>query len=191
MAAIGTFAMNSDVMIPVFAGEVLHKQVSGYSIMLTAMGLGSFIAALVVSSKAKKGPNRKLLFGSGIVVCLFYMLLGMVHNFYLTLIILLIIGFFSVNFLTTANSTIQLNSDDAYRGRAMSIYSLVFMGSTPIGNLFAGGISEKLGANAGFFACGFVALLFLVMILIGIQKDKIKSVHAGQQGDIPLLALTG
>ena len=172
MAAIGTFAMNSDVMIPVFAGEVLHMQVSGYSVMLTAMGIGSFVAALVVSSKAKQGPSRKLLFGSAIVVCVFYMLLGLVHNFYLTLIILVIIGFFSVNFLTTANSTIQLNSDDSHRGRVMSVYSLVFMGSTPIGNLFAGGVSEKWGANAGFFACGFVALLFLVIILINTQKNK-------------------
>ena len=178
MLAVGTFAMNSNVVMPVFASEVLHKEVSGYSFLLSAMGLGSFIAALVVSSRSNKGPNKQTLFGSAIIVCVFYMLLGLVHSFYVSLIILAIIGFFTVSFMTTVNTTIQLNSDDQHRGRAMSVYSLVFAGSTPIGNLFAGGITEKLGSNAGFFACGVIALLLLVPIMIGIRKSNTNSEKA-------------
>lgn len=172
MLAVGTFAMNSNVILPVFAREVLHKQASGYSFLLSAMGLGSFIAALIVSSRSRNGPNKQTLFGSAIIVCLFYMLLGMVHSFYLSLIVLGILGFFSVSFMTAVNTTIQINSDDLHRGRAMSVYSLVFQGSTPIGNLFAGGITEKLGSNAGFLACGVIALLLLVPIIIGIRNSR-------------------
>lgn len=172
MLAVGTFAMNSDVITPVFASEVLHKQVSGYSSLLTAMGLGSFIAALVVSSRSNRGPDHHILYGSAAIVCLFYMLLGAVHNFYISLLAFFIIGFFSVSFMTTVNSTIQLNSDDLHRGRAMSVYSLVFMGTTPIGNLFAGAVSEELGANTGFFACGIIALFFLVVPILAGTRNK-------------------
>jgi MFS family permease len=171
MLAVGTFAMNSNVVLPVFASVVLHKQASGYSFLLSAMGLGSFMAALVVSSRSRKGPNKQALFGSAIIVCIFYMLLGLVHSYYISLIILAIIGFFTVSFMTTVNTTIQINSDDLHRGRAMSVYSLVFSGSTPIGNLFAGGITQYLGSNAGFFACGVIALLFLLPIMIGIRNS--------------------
>ncbi|PKM77912.1 MAG: MFS transporter [Firmicutes bacterium HGW-Firmicutes-15] len=178
MLAVGTFAFNSNIIMPVFAREVLHKQVSGYSFLLSAMGLGSFIAALVVSSRSNKGPNKQALFGSAIILCIFYMLLGLVHNYYMSLIILAIIGFFSVSFMTTVNTTIQLNSDDLHRGRAMSVYSLALMGTSPIGNLFAGGITEKLGSNAGFFTCGAIALLLLVPIMVGIRNRSTNSEKA-------------
>lgn len=171
MLAVGTFAMNSNVIIPVFAREVLHKGASGYSFLLSAMGLGSFIGALIVSSRSNRGPSKQTLFGSAIIICAFYMLLGAVHSYCLSLIYLAIIGYFMVSFMTSVNSTIQINSDDLHRGRAMSVYSLAFSGSTPIGNLFAGGITEKLGSNAGFFACGLIALVLLAPIMLGV-RDK-------------------
>jgi MFS family permease len=171
MLAVGTFAMNSNVIMPVFAREVLHKQASGYSFLLSAMGLGSFIGALIVSSRSQAGPKKEVLFASAGAICIFYMVLGLVHNYAVSLILFIAIGYFTVHFMTTVNSTIQLNANDEHRGRAMSVYSLAFAGTTPIGNLFAGGITEKLGSNAGFFACGITALALLIVILLGINNN--------------------
>ena len=56
----------------------------------------------------------------------------------------------------------------------MSVYTLAFNGTTPIGNIFAGAISEKFGPNFGFFGCGVVALIFMVALL-GILKVNIFS----------------
>jgi MFS family permease len=99
------------------------------------------------------------------------MVLGLVHNYAVSLILFIAIGYFTVHFMTTVNSMIQLNANDEHRGRAMSVYSLAFAGTTPIGNLFAGGITEKLGSNAGFFACGITALALLIVILLGINNN--------------------
>jgi MFS family permease len=173
--AVGTFAMNSDIIIPVFAQEVLHKHASGYGFLLSAMGVGSLIGATIVSSRSKRRPTGKLLFGSGILECLLYMVLGFVHSYWLSIVFIAILGFFSVIFLTTANSMVQLNSDNEYRGRVMSVYTLGFAGTTPIGNFFAGSITEKLGANAGFFACGAVTILFIAMIIIWVRKNRDRS----------------
>jgi MFS family permease len=172
MLAVGTFAINSNVIIPVFASEALNQQVKGYSYLLSALGVGSFIAALIVSSRSYSRLNNKTMFGNAIVLCIFYMMLVLVHNFHIALIVFCIIGFFTVGFFTTVNTTIQINSDDQHRGRAISVYALVFTGSAPIGNLFAGSITEKLGTNAGFMVCGAIALLLLVPIMIGIRNKS-------------------
>lgn len=170
MLAVGTFAMNTNVLIPVYAKQILHRQAAGYSFLLSAMGFGSFIGALFVSARAKRGPKKKILFGSALSICLILLLLGLVRQYYLAIIILAVFGFSSLMFMTTTNSTIQLNADDQYRGRVMSVYNLAFLGTTPIGNLYAGFVSEKLGVNFGFFACGIAALLLVAGIILVMRK---------------------
>ncbi|HEX7713807.1 MAG TPA: MFS transporter [Bacillota bacterium] len=170
MFAVGTFAMNMDVLIPVFAGEVLHRQASGYGFLLAAMGIGSLVGALLVSTRSRRGLSAKILFGSAVIECLFYLVLGFVHHYELAMFFIAVIGFFSIIFMTTANSTVQLNSDDGHRGRVMSVYSLAFAGTTPIGNFFAGSVAEKMGGNFSFVACGAVTLACIVWILLKTKR---------------------
>ncbi len=172
--AVGTFSMNSDVIIPSFATLVLHQQAAGYSILLSVMAIGSFIAALTVATRARRGPSKKLLYGSSILVCLFQIALFFTHSYAISSIMLALVGFCTVAFTASVNSTIQLNTSNAYRGRVMSVYTLAFNGTTPVGNIFAGDITEKFGPNFGFLGCGFMALIFMVL-LIGMLKINIFS----------------
>ena len=165
MFAVGTFSMNSDIIIPVFSTVVLHQGAGGYSTLLSVMGIGSFLAALTVVTTTRKGPNKRLLYGSSILVCLFQIVMLFTHSYLISSIMLAVVGFFTVAFATSVNSTIQLNTSNDYRGRVMSVYSLANSGTTPIGNLFAGAITEKLGPNFGFFGCGFVALVLMITVL--------------------------
>ncbi|HEY8805538.1 MAG TPA: MFS transporter, partial [Clostridium sp.] len=130
MFAVGTFSMNSDIIIPVFSTVVLHQGAGGYSTLLSVMGVGSFLAALTVVTTTRKGPNKKLLFGSSILVCLFQIVLLFTHSYLISSIMLAVVGFFTVAFATSVNSTIQLNTSDDYRGRVMSVYSLANNGTT-------------------------------------------------------------
>ncbi|WP_310889496.1 MFS transporter [Clostridium estertheticum] len=165
MFAVGTFSMNSDIIIPVFSTIVLHQGAGGYSTLLSVMGVGSLLAALTVITTTRKGPNKKLLYGSSILVCLSQTVLLFTHSYLISSIMLALVGFFTVAFSTSVNSTIQLNTSDDYRGRVMSVYSLANNGTTPLGNLFAGTITEKFGPNLGFFGCGLVALVLMVTVL--------------------------
>jgi MFS family permease len=74
--------------------------------------------------------------------------------------------------MATVNSTIQLNSSDEYRGRAMGIYSLVFIGTTPIGNLMTGAVTERFGPNTGFLACGAVTAVLMILMYIIVKFKK-------------------
>jgi len=172
--AVGTFSMNSDVIIPAFASVVLHKGATGYSILLSVMAVGSLIAALTVATRSKKGPSKKLIYWSSILVCLSQIALFFIHAYFISLIVLAFVGFFTIAFSASVNSIIQLNTSNAYRARVMSVYTLAFNGTTPIGNIFAGAIAEKYGPNFGFFGCGVVALIFMVAIL-GLFKINIFS----------------
>ncbi|WP_088225502.1 MFS transporter [Desulfosporosinus sp. FKB] len=172
MLSVGTFVMNYNVIIPLFAGEVLKQGVGGYGFLLSSSGAGSLIGALIVASWAKGKPRLRLLFGSAFAVSAFLTLLYFVHLLPLASVMLAFIGFSNILFMTTANSTMQFNSADEFRGRVMSVYSFAFLGTTPIGNLFVGSISQRWGAGIGVLICGSISVLLIVLIVINTVVKK-------------------
>lgn len=169
---VGTFAMNFNVLVPVFAREVLKQGEAGFGFLISFMGLGSFTGAMLVASISKSGPSKKLLNILPICIGLFLIVTGLTRVYWLTAIGLALTGFFFITFTSTANSTIQLNSSDEYRGRVMSVYALVFAGSTPVGNLYAGAFAHKFGAGIGFIACGVIILLLLAVLNIRKNSEQ-------------------
>lgn len=173
MAVIGTFAMNFSVLVPVFATEILMQQEAGFGFLMSLMGVGSLIGALLVATMSKSDSKKFVAFILGAapaIIGAFLILTAFTRSYILTGLCLAMTGLSFVSFSSTANSTMQLNSKDEYRGRVMSVYSLVFAGSTPIGNLYAGLISEHFGANVGFAACG--AIIILLLILLYISRER-------------------
>ncbi|ACV62471.1 major facilitator superfamily MFS_1 [Desulfofarcimen acetoxidans DSM 771] len=178
MLAVGTFAMNMEVIFPVFADKALHKGVHGYGFLLSANGLGSLAGSFWMAARSKMGPSIKYLFISSLILSLLLITINFIHFYILTLIISAVLGFSSIIFMMTVNSTIQLNTNNRYRGRIMSVYTLAFAGTTPLGNLFAGSITEKYGPGIGFLMCGAVTgilVLFIMIIsLIGLKRDQLE-----------------
>ncbi|NBL00770.1 MAG: MFS transporter [Erysipelotrichia bacterium] len=101
---------------------------------------------------------------------------GFTSAYALTALGLAVTGFFFVSFSATANSTVQFNTEDEYRGRVMSVYTWVFSGFTPAGNFYVGMISEHLGPSVGFIASGLIilVLVFLINLLFGKREKKHK-----------------
>lgn len=86
---------------------------------------------------------------------------GIWDNFWLCGLSLIFTSFCLIITISTINSLLQLGSDDKYRGRVMSVYSLFFLGSTPIGASFAGFAVKHFGPDGAFFISAFVASFFL------------------------------
>ncbi|MFT8315884.1 MAG: MFS transporter [Clostridium sp.] len=168
MLVVGTFAFNNEVIIPVYVKEVLHKSAGAYSTLLTASGVGALIGSVKFASNTRRKSN--IIFISALILSMCLVIQGFVHTYYISIFILAIYGFFNIIFMASVNSTIQINSSDEYRGRAVSVYSLVLVGSTPIGNLFAGTIGEHLGANASFLFCGLVTLILMFFVVFKLKK---------------------
>lgn len=165
IAVVGIFAMNYNVLIPPLAKNVLNQNGEGFGLLMSSLGLGSLIGALTVAVKSKGGPKQKTLFSSSIIIAFLLVIMGFSKNFYLSALLLMITGFFNISFSTTANSTMQLNSEDKFRGRVMSVYALVFGGVTPIGSLFSGMISNYYGVSITFIISGLITLILTIVIL--------------------------
>jgi MFS family permease len=173
-AIVGTFGMNINVLVPVFAKVILKQQARGFGFLMSFMGAGSFLGAMVVAMMSKTGPKKLVLYGSPLFVAAFLILTGYSNQYLLTGLGMAAIGLCFVSFSSTANSTMQLNTRDEYRGRVMSIYTLVFSGLTPVGNLYAGGITDRFGPRVGFAACGIITILLYFLMFVWRKKIKLK-----------------
>ena len=158
---VATFIPNFNVLISAFAKYILKGDEATFGYLMSFLGIGSFLGAFYFALNSKKGPNRRVLFFMPFVTGLLMIISGIAVSFIMAGILLAVTGFTFVMITSTANSTLQLNTDNQYRGRVMSIYSLFFGGSTPFGSLYAGFFAQKLSPRWGFYSCGLAVLLFM------------------------------
>lgn len=166
MAIVGTFAPNFNVLVPIFAKEILKQNEAGFGILMSFMGFGSFLGAMFIATLSKSGPQKFIIYILPLIVGALLIIIGYTNIYLITGIFLAITGFFFISFSSSANSTLQLNSSNEYRGRVMSVYTLVFAGSTPLGNLYAGLFTERFNARIGFTACGGIIILLMIPLFI-------------------------
>ena len=164
VAAVGTFALNFNVILPLFATDVLHVGASGYGFMSAITGAGSLVAALVIAATGRKPRMSVLLIsGAGLAVCEIAFALS--RSYPLSLLLLAGIGFATISFSATANTALQTGSPDHLRGRIMGLYVVVFAGTTPIGNLFTGGLASWWGPTFSLIAGAAIAAIAVVLSL--------------------------
>jgi len=163
MAAIGTFGYNFTVVLPLLARNVLHVGSIGFGGMTSAMGVGSLVAALALATLRK--PSRRTLLIGAMAFAALLAAVAASHWYALTLVLLVALGAASISFTATANSSLQISAPDHLRGRVMSLYMLLFAGTTPIGGELTGfmaehiGVRSTVGIEAAICALGIAAAL--------------------------------
>jgi MFS family permease len=163
MAAVGTFGYNFTVVLPLLARNVLHVGSIGFGTMTSATGIGSLVAALALATMGK--ASRRTLVVGAAAYAILLAAVGGSQWYGLTLALLAALGVAGIAFTTTANSSLQLTAPAHLRGRVMSLYMLLFLGSTPIGGELTGvmaehiGIQLTVGIEAGVCGVGIAAAL--------------------------------
>ncbi|GAC1315887.1 MAG: MFS transporter [Acidimicrobiales bacterium] len=163
IALIGTLAMNFTVILPVVAKQVFRGNAGTYGLMSSVLGFGALVGALVAASRSK--PTTILLAASASAFGVTMLADALAPTLAFEMVALAFTGATSITFMATANATVQLTSRPEMRGRVMSLYMLLFLGSTPIGGPIVGWIGEHYGARwslaIGAMSClgaGVVAL---------------------------------
>lgn len=174
VAIVSTFAINFNVIIPVFAKTVLKTEAQGFGFLLSALGLGSVIGALSVAIYSHRLNQKFLISVMPYSISFAMILVGFSSNFYVASSFLILLGISNIMFFTSVNSTLQLNSEPQFRGRVMSVYTMVFGGVTPIGNLFAGSVSSAWGGRAGFIVSAVVVIFFVAVCMIFMREKTDK-----------------
>ncbi|HVJ50374.1 MFS transporter [Desulfitobacterium sp.] len=172
---LSAIAMNFNVLVPVLAKLELNQQALGYGILMSAMGCGALIGALTVAVRSGSMPQVRTLFVGAIGLAVFSIFLGLQSNYWAAALMLAFMGWSMITFTASANSLIQLTVENEFRGRVMSVYSLVFGGMTPIGSFYAGSLSHFWGARVTFIISGILSLFFLLVIGFLLQCRKKES----------------
>jgi MFS family permease len=157
MAVVGTLSFNFQVLLPLLASITWDGTASLYTALAVAMGVGSVAGALATGARGSTGP--RLLVGAAAAFGVAELLVAVAPTVELQIAALVPLGAVSVTFAAGINSALQVAVEPAMRGRVMALYSVVFLGSTPIGAPLVGWIAEVAGPRAGLVLGAAAALV--------------------------------
>ena len=142
MVAIGTLSFNFQVLLPLFAKFTWHGTATTYAVLMAAMGVGSIAGALI--SGFRGSVTSTLLVTSAALFGAAQLAAALAPTELAQVLVLAPLGAASVTFAAGVNASLQLAAGEM-RGRVMALYSVVFLGSTPIGAPVIGLIAEHAG----------------------------------------------
>ena len=155
MAVVGTLAFNFQVVLPLLGRFTFEGGAAAYTALAVAMAIGSVGGALVTGARGR--VSESLLIGSAAAFGACSLLVAIAPSLPLAIAALVPLGAVSVTFAAGVNSTLQLDAAPAMRGRVMALYSVVFLGSTPIGGPVVGWLAEVAGPRAGLVLAAVAA----------------------------------
>ncbi|MFZ0538734.1 MAG: MFS transporter [Candidatus Sulfotelmatobacter sp.] len=163
------------VLMPIFADKILHGGAQGLGILMGATGVGALLGALTLAFReGVKGLGRWVAlccagFGASLVV------FAVSHTFWISVILLLPVGYTMMLQMACSNTLIQVMVPDALRGRVMAVYSMMFMGMAPIGALLGGALADRLGAQLTVAIGGLASVIGAAWFWAQLPKIRVEA----------------
>jgi len=146
VSLVSFMALPYTVLMPIFAVKILHGGASAYGTLMGAVGVGAMFGALVLAMRQQLRGLGNFVAYSAMGLGFSLVLFSASHWFWISFTILIFSGFTMMMQFTATNTLIQAMVPDQLRGRVMSIYSMMFLGMSPLGSLLAGTLADHIGA---------------------------------------------
>jgi MFS family permease len=166
MAVVGTLSFNFAVLLPLLAERDLGGSDITYTVLTSFFGVGSLIGSLAMARRAT--IDNRFLGWSAVALGITTTALAFSPTVLVACLILVPAGYAGIGVLSGGNAVLQIAVAPEMRGRVLALYTVVFLGSTPIGGPIAGWTAERFGTGAGILlgslsaiAAGFAVLWFL------------------------------
>ncbi len=180
MAIVGTFGFNFQVILPLLARFSFDGGPGVYAALVSAMAVGSVAGALVTGSHGRTGPRliaaAALAFGGAALLA------AAAPALIVEVAALIALGAASVTFAATINSSLQLAVAPQMRGRVMALYSVVFLGSTPIGAPLTGWLSQTYDPRWALVLAATAGLSASWAAKVSFARMQASAVGAGGRG---------
>lgn len=157
MAVIGMFAYEFATSLPILAQQTFMGNATAYAALTASFGVGSAIGGLYAAGRQRISPRHLIFFATFFGLSM--LLASLMPTLSLTMLALALVGFFSINMTSLANTTIQLESRSDMRGRVLSFWNMAIFGSTPIGSPIVGWVGEHIGARWSLGIGGLATVL--------------------------------
>ena len=169
LALVGTLAYEFSVVLPLMARGPLDGGPGTYGLLTSAMGAGAVVGGLVVAGHGRTGLRpltvAAAMFGAAILAT------AAAPTVAVALVALTLVGAASVTFLAVGNSTLQLTSDPRFRGRVMALWTVAFLGSTPVGAPIIGWVSEVVSPRGGLVVGGLACLAAAAVGAVALARE--------------------
>jgi MFS family permease len=175
LGVVSLVGMPYIVLMPIFADQILHGGARGLGILMGSTGVGALLGALTLAFRnGVKGLGRWVVwccagFGSSLIV------FSLSHKFWISVILLLPVGYTMMLQMACSNTLIQVMVPDALRGRVMAVYSMMFMGMAPIGALLGGALADRLGAPVTVAIGGLASVAGAVWFRSQLPKIRVEA----------------
>ncbi len=172
-AIIGLMGWPFMVLMPIFAGGILKGGPGTLGFLMGAVGVGALTSGLTLAIRKtvigldKMLPIAAALLGVGLI------LFAMSRILWLSMILMLFTGFGVMQVATASNTIIQTIVPEGKRGRAMSYYTMAFVGMAPFGSLLAGALAHAMGAPLALIINGLCCIAGAVWF-----ATRLKSIRA-------------
>ncbi len=166
---VSVFGWSYATILPLISQNIFNMGAGGLGYLYTAAGIGAFFGIVIVSVFNKKLNPLIFIFGGNAVFTLGIVLFSYTVNFPLALFFLAVAGAGLISQFSMINATIQKSVVQKYRGRVMSLYTLMFIGLSPLGSFQIGFFTEHFGPE---FAIRMGALISFFFALVTFQNRK-------------------
>lgn len=158
VAAVSFLVTPYAVLMPLFAREIFHGDARTYGLLIASAGVGALLAGLYLASRKHTGRLARQVTVGVLVAGAALALFAVNANLVLAFPIVMVLGFAVITVIAGSNTLIQLQVEDAYRGRVMAIFSMAFLGIAPLGAFAVGHLAELVGVQPVLFICGIATL---------------------------------
>jgi MFS family permease len=153
---VGALGYNFQTILPLLARFSFGGGATVYAALVSAMAIGSVAGALVTGARGR--TSASVIAGAALAFGVLSLLAAGAPTLALELPVLALLGAATVTFAASVNSYLQLEVRPDMRGRVMALYSIVFLGSTPIGGPIAGWLSEAFDPRVALVLAGVSGL---------------------------------
>jgi MFS family permease len=188
LALVSLMGIPYTALMPIFARNILQGGPHTLGFLMGASGVGALIGALYLAARQRTAGLERIIalaaavFGAGLIA------FSLSRVFWVSLLLMVFTGFGMMVQMAASNTVLQMTVDDDKRGRVMSLYTMAFMGTVPLGSLFGGILASKIGAPntliLGGIACILGSLLFSRQFP-AFQKAEGEAPYAGGRKNLP------
>jgi MFS family permease len=175
LGLVSLVAMPYSVLMPIFAAKILHGDARTLGVLMGATGVGALGGALTLASRSGvKGLGRWVAvacasFGTALILFSFS------RWYFLSVALLVPVGFAMMVQMASSNTLIQAMVPDRLRGRAMAVYSMMFMGMAPMGALLSGWSADHIGAQWTLALGGVGAIIGAGVFARNLPKIRVEA----------------
>jgi MFS family permease len=159
LGLISLMGVPFQILMPVFARDILHGGPSLLGFLMGCSGAGAFLGAIYLASRKNVLGLERLIpiatgiFGIGLIAFSFS------RTLWLSLALMVLTGFGMISQMASSNTMLQTLAEDSKRGRVMSFYTIAYRGMYPLGSLLAGSLASRIGAPGTLLIGGVCCLI--------------------------------